>query len=124
MRSAKTAAMGLAVWAMMAASPAAAIPAGPAKFAGADASPSIIEIRGGFKYRGRHHGGFGWRSFHRGFGHRGFHKRGFHRGFGHGFGRSKFPHHGFKKGFRYGGLRHGGKFHHHGVGKGFRFHVK
>jgi len=120
MRLLKTVAVGLVVWAATAASPAAALPGSVAKLAVASGSPAIVDVRGGFKYRGRHHGGFGRRSFHRGFGHRGFHKRGFHRGFGHG----KFRHRGFKKGFKFGGFGHGGgKFRHHG-GKGYRFYAK
>ncbi len=124
MRFAKTVVMGLAVCAAMAANPATAKPGGVAKSVAGGASPAIVDIRGGFKYGGRHYGGFGGRSYFRGFGHRGFHKRGFHRGFGHGFGRGKFRHRGFKKGFKFGGFGHGGgKFRHHS-GKGFRFHVK
>lgn len=116
MRNAKSVALGLVFWGALAASPATAMPGTVANLESGGAPPAIVDIRGGFKFRGRHHRGFGRRSFFHGFGHRRFHHRGFRkRGIHPGFGQGTFRQRGFRK--RHGGKRFG---HHHGL----RFHAK
>jgi hypothetical protein len=121
MRIAKTVVMGLMVAAALAVTPAAASPRTAGYVASNSLPNGIVSVRGGFKFRGRRHGGFGRRSFFHGFGHRGFQKRRSHNSFGHG----KFRQRGFRKGHKFGGFGYGvGKFGHRGGGRGLRHHGK
>lgn len=123
MRNATLVAIGLVFWGALAASPATAMPGTVAEIGAGGTPPAIVDVRGGFKFRGRHHRGFGRGSISRGFGRRGFHQRDFgKRGFHRGFGQGTFRQRGFRKGRGLGGFGHRGK----GFGRhhGLRSHVK
>lgn len=135
MRVATTVAIVLLAGTIAAVAPAAASPRVSDAISDNGVRHGVVEVGGGFKFRGRHHGRFGHRGFYKrgfhkrgfrgGFGQRSFHKRSLHRGFGHGVGHGKFRHRGLPKGFRVDGFRHGaGKRGHHGVGRGIRHHAR